>query len=226
MRLNKFISQCGIASRRKADLLIQQGQVRINGQVVNSLGTQVDAQKDEVAVNGKKCQFSTRYIYLALNKPAGYICTHARYRGEKSIFYLLPRKFQHLKIAGRLDKDSQGLLVLSDDGEFIYQLTHPKFEHEKEYQVALQRPLNKDEINLLKTGVRLEEGIARFDSFRQIANKRYSVVLHQGWKRQIRRMFDKVGVHINDLLRVRISKLTLAKLESRKFIELSKKDLI
>jgi pseudouridine synthase len=222
MRLNKFLSQCGVASRRKADVLIAAGQVRINGRVVSKLGTNINQDKDVVMVAGRRCELQKEYVYIALNKPRGYVCTHAQHRGEKSIFELLPEKFSKLKIAGRLDKNSGGLVLLSNDGDFIYQLTHPKFRHEKEYEVILDKPLTHVDFAWLKHGVRLSEGIARADQLRHVHGSIYRMVLHQGWKRQIRRMFETVGCKILNLTRIREGRISLQGIALGKYKELNK----
>ncbi|MCH7492444.1 rRNA pseudouridine synthase [Patescibacteria group bacterium] len=225
MRINKFLASGGVSSRRYADILIKSGQVQVNGQVITKLGIDVDVQKDIVTVNGKPCVLDNNFIYIALNKPTGYVCTHAQFRGEKSIFKLLPRDYQKLKIAGRLDKESEGLLILSNDGNFIYQLTHPKFKHAKEYEVTLDRSLSRDEITKLKFGVRLAEGSAKADKLKYLGGNKYSLVIHQGWKRQIRRMFEMVGKKIYKLKRVRIEKLLLVNLAIGKYRKVAHTDI-
>lgn len=212
MRLNKYISTCGVASRRKADDLIVQGRVRVNDQVVQQLGVIIDPGKDTVSVNGQRCIPAAASIYLALNKPKGYVSTSAVFEGEQSIFQLLPKKFAALKIAGRLDKDSEGLVILSNDGDFIYTLTHPKFTHEKEYEVISDKPLAEKDLNALRRGVRLTEGRAVFDQIRPAGERVYHVVIHQGWKRQIRRMFENLGFYVKNLRRIREGKLQLGDL--------------
>jgi len=222
MRLNKFLSQCGIASRRKADVLIAAGQVRINGRAVSKLGANINQDKDVVMVADRRCELQKEYVYIALNKPCGYVCTHAKYRGEKSIFELLPEKFSKLKIAGRLDKNSGGLVLLSNDGDFIYQLTHPKFRHEKEYEVILDKPLTHVDFVWLKRGVRLSEGIARADQLRHVRGSIYHMILHQGWKRQVRRMFETLGCKISNLTRIREGRISLQGIAPGKYKELNK----
>ena len=226
MRINKFLASGGVSSRRNADILIKSGQVQVNGQVISKLGIDVDVQKDIVTVKGKPCVIDNNFIYIALNKPTGYVCTHAQFRGEKSIFKLLPRDYQKLKIAGRLDKESEGLLILSNDGNFIYLLTHPKFKHEKEYEVTLDRSLSRDEITKLKFGVKLAEGSAKADKLKHLGGNNYSLVIHQGWKRQIRRMFEMVGKKIYKLKRVRTEKLLLENLAIGKYREVAHTDII
>jgi len=226
MRLNKFLAECKIASRRKADLLIKSGQVKVNGRVVKEMGVIVDPEKDTVAVNGKQCNYNTNKIYLALNKPAGFVCTHADFRGEKSIFRLLPAKYSNYKIAGRLDKSSSGLVILSNDGDFINQLTHPKFKHQKEYEVKLNKDLNPFSLKKLLHGVSLEEGVAKMDKIRKVKDREYLVIIHQGWKRQIRRMFEKMHFGVVSLKRVRVGEYNLGKLSVGKFKQIKKEEVL
>jgi len=226
MRLNKYIASRGIASRRKADDLITQGKVFINGKKVIKLATIVDPDNDSVIVGGRKCVPRKTKVYIALHKPRGYVCTHARFENEKTIFQLLPREYRVLKIAGRLDKDSEGLVLLSNDGDFIYQLTHPKYKHEKEYEVVLDERLEGREIIRLRKGVRLEEGVAKADSLQHVSKTKYQLVLHQGWKRQIRRMFDTVGRNIIVLKRIREEKMSIDTIPIGKYREVKKEDII
>lgn len=226
MRLNQYISHCGIASRRRADVLIEEGRVKVNGRSVRTLGVQVDPSRDVVMVAGVRCVLAPDHVYIALNKPTGYVCTHARYSGEHSVFELLPRQYQPFKIAGRLDKDSEGLTLLSDDGDFVYQLTHPKFRHEKEYLVELHRTVSQDDVSRLRRGVRMMEGVAKFDTISLVRERTYSVVIHQGWKRQIRRMFETLGYPVERLTRVRVSKLQLADLPSGQFRQIERSQVL
>ncbi len=226
MRLNKYISQSGYTSRRKADVLIQAGQVLINGKKVTTLGVQVDSAKDIVTVQGKHIQMHANHVYLAFHKPVGYVCTHARFQNQQSIFDLLSRKYQRLKIAGRLDKDSSGLLILSDDGAFIERLTHPRFEHEKEYEIVTAEPLTAVQLSQLRQGVYLEEGIAKVDRMVSIGNNQYGLVLHQGWKRQIRRMLEAVGGRVVSLQRVRVGRYQLGGLPPGRSVEISKQEVL
>lgn len=222
MRINKYIASSGVASRRKADALIKSGLVSRNGRVVTELGTDVDSERDVITVHGRRIQPPSEYVYLALHKPVGYVCTHARFEKERSIFSLLPRQYQQLNIAGRLDKDSEGLVILSDDGEFIQELMHPKYEKEKEYLVTLDRPLSPDAITRLHRGIKLEEGVARADELTQVKGSTYRLVLHQGWKRQIRRMMEAVGAPVRRLVRERVGRYQLGRIPSGKYQEIKK----
>ncbi len=222
MRINKYLAASGVASRRKADDMVRSGQVKRNGQAVTKLGTDVDPAQDIVTVAGRRVRPTAEHQYLALHKPAGYVCTHARFEGERSIFSLLPKQYQGLKIAGRLDKASAGLVILSDDGEFVQQLSHPRYKKEKEYVVTVSRPLSRDALSRLRRGVRLDEGVATADRITQVKGTTYRLVLHQGWKRQIRRMMEAVGVSVTTLVRVRVGDYRLDRIPVGKFVSVKK----
>lgn len=226
MRLNKFLAECKVASRRKADLIIKSGQVKVNGNITKEMGVEVDPEQDQVSVNGKLCRYSANKIYLALNKPTGYVCTHAMFHGEHSIFELLPKNYGNYKMAGRLDKKTEGLVILSNDGEFINQLTHPKYKHQKEYEVKLVKDLNQFSFKKLLKGVSLEEGMARLDKIRKIKDKEYVVIIHQGWKRQLRRMFDKLHFKIISLRRIRVGEFKIGKLPVGEYKQIRKEEVL
>lgn len=225
IRLNKFLASTQIGSRRKADVLIRDGRVRVNGRLVTEMGVQVDPEKDKVRVDNYLSVANDKNIYLIMNKPRGYVCTHAKFEKEKSIFSLLPGKYRQLKIAGRLDKESEGLVILTNDGQAIYQITHPKFEHAKEYLVKTNRDLNEQAIAKLKNGIKLEEGLAKFDQINKIKPKEYRLVLHQGWNRQIRRMLAEVNNRAAIITRVRIGKIKIDKLKPGDYREINKSEV-
>ncbi|MFA5030271.1 MAG: pseudouridine synthase [Patescibacteria group bacterium] len=224
IRLQKFIARCGIASRRKAEQLIQEGRVRVNGRIA-TLGMSVDEKQDVVFLDAHQIQSANRYEYIMLHKPRGYVSTKAHFRGQKSVYDLVP-KSDSFALAGRLDKDTSGLLLFSNDGELIYQLTHPSFRHIKTYDVLLSRPLAAYEQARLQKGVRLEEGIASCDSITQLGPSRYRMTLHQGWNRQIRRMCETLDVEVRVLQRVGLGRLTLGNLPAGSFRHVTRKEII
>lgn len=224
-RLQKFIASSGLVSRRKAEELITAGRVFVNGTKVTGQGMTVDPAVDVVMVNGQVITPTATFRYLAFNKPVGVICTRAQYKNEKTVYDLIP-DVRDLVIAGRLDKDSGGLLLLTNDGALTNQLTHPRYEHSKEYEVVTTQPLDDAALNKLKMGIRLEEGMAKFDEVRTIAPKQYRVVLHQGWKRQIRRMIAEVDHHIVSLTRTRINRLMLGTLKPGEFRPVQRTEII
>lgn len=211
IRLHKFIASTGIVSRRKAETLIVAGKVFVNGLQVAKLGTSVDPEKDIVRVDGVDIKQPTTFRYLAVNKPVGVVSTRAQYKNERTIYDIIPGT-RDLVIAGRLDKDSEGLMLLTNDGALANELTHPRYQHEKEYEIFTSHQLDAEAMAQLRRGVKLQEGRAFFDKLEEVGPRTYRVVLHQGWKRQIRRMFGRVHVDVMRLTRVRMNKLLLGKL--------------
>ncbi len=210
-RLQKFIASAGLASRRQAEELITSGVVSVNGTVVTKLGTTVDPARDRVTVRGRPVSRVSTYRYIALNKPVGVVCSKVAPGRERTVYSLVPNS-RDLAIAGRLDKDSEGLVLLTNDGELVNKLTHPRYQHQKEYIVQTIKPLDRNALNKLQRGVRLEEGKATLDSIAEAGPRTYRVGLHQGWKRQIRRMISAVRNEVVRLQRVRIAKLKLGNL--------------
>ncbi|MBI5466748.1 MAG: rRNA pseudouridine synthase [Candidatus Kerfeldbacteria bacterium] len=225
IRLNKFIAYAGVASRRRADTLISSGHVLVNGKRVTTLGTMIDSVADVVVVGGKTVQPVTTMRYIAVHKPVGYISTRATHPKEKTVYDLVPES-RDLVIAGRLDKDSDGLVLLTNDGELVNLLTHPRYGHQKEYEIVTTRPFSVEDIRQLMNGILLDEGKARFDTLIAVAANRYRVTMHQGWKRQIRRMTAAVHAHIERLTRVRIQSLELGNLPPGQWREVQKSDIV
>ena len=208
MRLQKFIAQSGIASRRKAEELIQFGKVTVNGERVTEMGVQIDPEKDVVKVRGEIIT-SEKKIYIIFHKPEGYTCTKKGFKGEKNIYELLPSRFKSLNPVGRLDKDSSGLLLMSNDGEWIEKITHPRNEVEKEYRVELNRSLSTmDEITMLK-GIRDGDDLLKAKKVKKIQKLTYSIILTEGKNREIRRMIRALGSGVVSLKRVRVEKWRL-----------------
>jgi len=223
-RLQKFIANAGVTSRRKAEELITAGRVTVNGKKVTKLGSTVDPVRDRVAVDGHPIANVTSFRYIAVNKPVGVTCTRAQYKNEKTVHDLVPGT-RDLVIAGRLDKDSDGLVLLTNDGELVNKLTHPRFQHEKEYEVVTPKPLDASMLNQLRRGVRLEEGKATFDRIEEIRPNLYRIVIHQGWKRQVRRMIGHVRNDVLRLTRVRINRLQLGTLQPGEYREVERSEI-
>lgn len=224
MRLNKFIAQAGICSRRKADNLISRGQIKVNGQKVNTLGIEINEINDVVEYNGKIIKPIKNKIYLALNKPVDYISSVSSTQG-KSVLDLIKLKIRIYPI-GRLDKNSRGLILLTNDGEFAYQLTQAKFNHDKEYLVTLDRPFRLIDKKKLEQEMVLDSQIVRGVKVAKIKGEKINLILHEGVNRQIRRMMKILGYEVLDLCRIRIGKLTLNNLPEGKYRKISPNQVI
>ncbi len=208
INLQKYIASAGITSRRGAERYIRDGRVRINAR--KATVTDRVHPDDIVTVDGKRVDMTNTHQYLMLNKPPGYVCSHARFSGEKSIYQLLKiPKDMRLFSVGRLDKHSTGLLILTNDGELTQELTHPSFEHEKEYRVGVDSELEKADLTKLKKGVDIGEGVVSAKKIKQLSPTSFSIVITQGKKRQIRRMVEAIGKKTTSLHRIRIGKLEL-----------------
>lgn len=208
-----------------AEELIVAGRVYVNGIQVLKLGTSINPQADRVRVNGKDLEPVTAYRYIAVNKPEGVTCTRAQYKNERTVYDIVP-SVRDLVIAGRLDKDSGGLLLLTNDGTLVNQVTHPRYKHEKEYEFSTVRPLDAAACQALTHGVKLHEGYARFDTMTAVGPAVYRVVLHQGWKRQIRRMVGSVGGDVTRLTRCRLNHLALGNLLPGEWREVKRSDIV
>lgn len=224
-RVQKFLSGSGVASRRKAEEFIRAGQVSINGRRAR-LGDKVDPAKDRVTVYGKPVQPANEKIYLALNKPKGYVVSRKDPRHRKTAFELLPEDLR-TKVwnVGRLDFDSEGLLIFTNDGELTQALAHPKYEHDKEYEVATQEAPSENQLEKLRQGVEIATG-PTWPAKVKAKNGKIYITLHEGKKRQIRRMFAAVGLSVQSLKRIRISRLKLGELKSGLFKAINKNDIL
>ncbi len=227
--LQKFIAESGHCSRRNAEELIRQGRVFVNGERAE-LGMKVD-ETDEVKVNKTRVASAAKKVYIILNKPKGYTCTNRQFEGEKNVFDLIGID-ERLFVVGRLDKDSRGLVLLTNDGDWAQKLAHPKYEHEKEYIVEIfnfQFSIFKTEkiIKEFTKGINIGDGdgIVKVKEVKYLGKSKFKVVLTEGKKRQIRRMFKAVGCEIKDLVRVRIGKIELGSLQEGKFKRINNDDI-
>ena len=220
-RLQKLIAAAGIASRRAAERLITSGRVTVNGAPVTELGARADPVSDDVRVDGRPLDIPLAFTYLALHKPAGVVTTAADERGRPTVIDLLPAGMPRLLPAGRLDRDSEGLLLLTDDGELALRLTHPRHEVEKEYLVLAQQPLSEEALSRLRSGIELEgrqtapaliEPVRRPGPADFAKGTWYRAVLREGRNRQIRRVFAAEGVRVVRLVRIRIGPVRLGSL--------------
>lgn len=213
-RLQKVLAERGIASRRASERLIVEGRVSVDGSVVRELGTRVGAGA-RIAVDGRAVPLPAARRYLALNKPAGVLSTVRDPQGRRTVLELV-REPGRLYPVGRLDRDSAGLLLVTDDGEWAERVLHPRYAHEREYEVRVSGRVKEERMERLRAGVRLDEGLSRFRQVRVVrlsqAGSVLRVVLTQGWKRQVRRTFAAVGLRVSSLVRVRVGPLRLGEL--------------
>ena len=217
MRLQKFLAHAGVCSRRRGEVYILEGRVRVNHKVILSLGTKIDPETDLVEVDNKPIVFADdkAKIYIALNKPLGVVssCSHP---GEKVVVDLIDIKARVYPI-GRLDKDSVGLLLLTDDGDLHNRLSHPSFDHEKEYVVETAAPINDEALDQMAAGIVLDGKITRKARVRRLSDNRFNIVLKQGINRQIRRMVTALGNRVKLLKRVRMGSVRLGNLGTGKW---------
>ena len=224
LELAKYLSQAGIASRRKSELLILAGQVLVNGVVEKNVATNIKPGLDIVQVNGRKIE-AAKKVYYMLNKPVGYVCSLLDTHNKKKVTDLIqsPEKIWPV---GRLDKDSCGLLVLTNDGELTNLLTHPRYESQKKYQVIVSKTFTTKDAKILQQGVMLEEGLAQADQIKIINDTSIEITLHQGWKRQIRRMLELIGHKVLTLQRVQEGKLLLGDLPVGQYRQIGREDIV
>jgi len=223
VRLNRFLAAAGVGSRRKCDELIAARHVTINGRVCTDFSAQPN-ERDHVKVNGKLVRLE-RAMTMALHKPAGLVSTRSDPHARDTIFDLLPPKFPRLFNIGRLDAQSEGLLLLTNDGNLAHQVTHPRFKIEKEYEVTLDRQWESVRAQKLLRGIFLDGQRAQMAQIHSIGPTRLRVVLRQGINQQIRRMFYAVGYEVKRLVRVRIGNLRLGDLPRGQWRLLSKSEL-
>lgn len=210
MRLQKVLAQAGIASRRKAEQLIEDGRIKVNGKVVTEKGIQVE-KEDEILFDEKPIHQEEKVLYQ-FYKPTSVISSLHDPRGRKDIssFYIGDLRIFPI---GRLDYDSEGLLLLTNDGDFANQMMHPRYEHEKEYHVLLERELTEKELSFLQTRFMIDEYLIHPVQVKKIGARHYSFTLHEGRNRQIRKMLEKVQVRIIRLKRIRIESFYLGKMK-------------
>jgi 23S rRNA pseudouridine2605 synthase len=223
MRLNRFLAAAGIGSRRHCDELIAAGRVTINGQTCTNFSAQ-PGERDHVKVGGKIVH-AERPLHIALHKPAGFVSTRKDPHARDTIFDLLPGKFPRLFNVGRLDAQSEGLLILTNDGDLAQRLTHPRYKIDKEYEVTLDRPWEPSLTPKLLRGIVLDGERAGIAQLHTRTPTRLRVVLRQGINRQIRRMFETFGYHVERLIRTRIGNLRLRDLPRGHWRALTKREI-
>ncbi|MFP4568255.1 MAG: pseudouridine synthase [Candidatus Woesearchaeota archaeon] len=226
IRVQKIISTNTNYSRRAAEKLIEEGRIRVNNKIIK-IGTSADPTHDKIKIDNQEIKIIKK-AYLLMNKPPGYVTsTHDPH--EKTIMKLLPQKYKDLNVypAGRLDKDTEGLLILTNDGDFANNIMHPTNNIKKTYEGVALGKLSKKDIDALKRGIKLEEGIAKCEIkiTPDIEKTIFEIKLETGWTRQIRRMFDAVGHDVMLLRRTKIGNLTLDELKDEPIKEYTKEEL-
>lgn len=228
MPLNKFVAHAGICARREAAELVKQGNVRVNGSVVYEPGFKVSS-KDKITVNGKQAFLQKNLVYILLNKPKDYITTAKDPEGRKTIFDLIKHATKERVYAvGRLDRNTTGVLLLTNDGELAQKLTHPSFEVKKVYEVKLDKPLSKKDFETILNGITLEDGFVKADAAGYADTKDKSVIgieIHSGRNRIVRRMFEHLGYDVKNLDRVMFANLTKKNVDRSKWRFLTEKEV-
>ena len=230
VRLQKYIADCGICSRRKAEELILQGKIKVNGKTISKLGTKVAIGKDIVEYNGSKINLQNKYIYILLNKPIGYVTTAKDQFGRESVLDLVKTKERVVPV-GRLDMYTSGALILTNDGDFVYKITHPKHEIEKTYTVTLKGIIKDEKVEMLKSGVKIEDYITKPAKVKILKidkeknQSRLEVTIHEGKNRQVRKMCEAVGHSVLALHRSKIAGIGVKDLELGKWRYLSKQEV-
>ena len=221
MRLEKFLSESGIASRRDAKKHITAGRVSVNSEKVLIPGTHIAPQQDEITFDGKPIRGKPKQIYLMLNKPAGYVTTVRDERGRPTVMALVPDISERIYPVGRLDLDTEGLLLMTNDGDFAHRILHPSHEIQKTYIAWVEGQPNRREIQRMREGIEIEEGVvtsAKVDQTeRREGQTQFKVVIHEGKKRQIRRMFHAIDHDVLHLKRIGIGSLSLGRLSIGKY---------
>ncbi|MEZ5387311.1 MAG: pseudouridine synthase [Prosthecobacter sp.] len=223
MRLNRYLSQCGVASRRGAEEIILAGRVSINGHVIKELATQVQPD-DKVVVDGSPVRTETPVV-IALNKPKGYLCSRGDTHERMTIYDLLPLKYQNLHHVGRLDKESEGLILMTNRGDLSHRLIHPSQGAEKEYEVVVDQAMTPEVMAKLTKGMMTEEGFARAERAWLDTDYRAHIVLKMGLKRQIRMMLYNLGYEVVRLTRIRIGWMKLHGLAKGAYKELTSTEI-
>ena len=232
IRLQKFMADCGVASRRKCEEYILKGLVRVNGEIVNKLGIKVAPDKDIVEYNGKKIQnVNNKKVYILLNKPIGYVTTVKEQFGRPTVVELVKNVKERVVPVGRLDMYTSGAIILTNDGDFVYKVTHPKYEIEKTYIVTLRGKVLPEEIEKLKNGVKIDDyvsGKAKVKVIKYDVDKnesRLEIIIHEGKNREVRKMCEAIGKKVLALHRTKIGNIEVKPLELGKYRFLTAKEV-
>ena len=229
-RLQKYLANCGVASRRKCEEYIKQGKIKVNGEIVTELGTKINPEKDIIEFENKRIKENSKHIYILLNKPIGYVTTADDQFGRDTVLDLVKVR-ERIVPVGRLDMYTSGALILTNDGDFVYKVTHPKHEIEKTYTVTVKGIVQNREVEQLRQGVKIEEyttkpakvKILKTDTEKDIS--RLEITIHEGKNRQVRKMCEAVGRKVLALHRSKIGNLGVKDLELGKWRYLNSKEV-
>ena len=229
MRLNKFMASCGVASRRKCDEIILEGRVKINAKVVKKLGVQVDPMKDLVTIDDGAIRIKGDFEYYLLNKPTGYVTTVSDPQGRKTVMDLIPESRKRLYPIGRLDYNTSGLLLVTNDGDLTQKLTHPSFELGKTYVAKVAGEVLAKDVEKLRSGVDIGGFVTSKAEVNLLSSNqkesRVKITIHEGKNRQVRRMFKAIGKEVLELERVAIGKINLSGLKTGECRPLTEKEI-
>ncbi|MEW5908287.1 MAG: pseudouridine synthase [Thermodesulfobacteriota bacterium] len=224
VRLQRYLSIAGVCSRRAGETYIASGRVMVNGEIVTTQGKKIDPEKDIVAVDGKPVDIKPALIYIALNKPKGYITSCRQY--GKPVVIDLVKVHSRIFPIGRLDKDTTGLLLLTNDGELHHRLSHPSFDHEKEYEVTVSEPIPDEALERMKSGLPVMGKMTRPATLYRLSRTSFRIILQEGKNRQIRRMVKLLGNSVTHLKRIRIANVRLGSLEEGEWRHLDQTERI
>lgn len=230
-RLQKIISRAGVASRREAEKMILAGRVQLNGEIITELGTQAEPGKDRIAIDGQELRLSVPRLYFLLNKPQGYISAVKDDRGRQTVIDLLPKVKEYIYPVGRLDYDTEGLLILTNDGEMMNGLLHPRYEIGKTYIAKVQGVLRQNQVESLSNGVLLDDGMTApakvklLEAAKDHSSCLVQLTIHEGRNRQVRRMLQAVGHRVLKLRRIGFAGLTLQGVAMGTYRELTKEEV-
>ena len=228
MRINKFLAESGVCSRRAADKLIEEGVVKVNGKVCG-LGTEINEAEDRVTVNGKTVNLVKKYEYYIMNKPKGFVCTVKDDKGRKTVMDLLPPNCARVFPVGRLDYDTEGLLILTNDGDLTFKLTHPKNEVPKTYVVKTEKTVSDKDLGALRSGVVIDGvktkkcNVTLVETTKE--GSKLQITITEGRNRQIRKMIEAVGNSVDFLKRIKIGDLTVSGLNRGEIRKLSPEEI-
>ena len=229
-RLQKYLAECGVASRRKCEELILQGKVKVNNQIVTELGVKVNPEKDIVKFEDKEVKPTSKMVYILLNKPIGYVTTADDQFGRDTVLDLVKVK-ERIVPVGRLDMYTSGALILTNDGDFVYKVTHPKHEIEKTYTVTVKGIIKNEEVEQLRKGVKIDDYITKPAKVKILKTdiekniSRLDIVIHEGKNRQVRKMCESVGRKVLALHRSKIGKIGVKDIELGKWRYLKDREI-